>query len=203
MHLPTLLILSTQCILCTATALAQSRSIPPKISTEAKKLSVFVGKWTAEGAIKPGPMGPGGEMLITRSCNWTYDGIGVLCHGTDTIPGVGKVSHVILMSYDAHTSDYVLFNASNMGHIRICRGTVRGDVWTWTGEHTMGSQRMQLRLTQKWTSKDTFDFKDEGGTDANSMTVTTDGKGTRVRTPPGHALRNKSAANISRPAGLH
>jgi uncharacterized protein DUF1579 len=204
MLLPTLLILSTQCILCTATALAQSRSAPPKISAEAKKLSVFVGKWTAEGEIKPGPMGPGGEMLITRSCNWTYDGIGVLCHEIDTIPGVGKVSHVILMSYDAHTSDYVLFNASNMGHIRICRGMVSGDVWTWTGEHTMGSQRMQLRLTQKWTSKDSFDFKDEGGTDANSMTVTTDGKGTRVRTPAGKALRNKSsAATISHPAGLH
>jgi hypothetical protein len=185
MHLRTLLGLSVQLILCTAATLAQGRSAPPNIGPEVKRLSVFVGKWTAEGELKPGPMGPGGKMPITRSCNWTYDGIGILCHEIDTIPGMGIVSHVILMSYDAHAGDYVLFNASNMGHIWICRGTVNGDVWTWTGEHTMGGQTMLLRLTQKWTSKDSFDFQDEGGPDAKSMTVTTDGKGTRAKMSAG------------------
>ena len=31
--------------------------------------------------------------------------------------------------------------------------------------HTMGGQTLHLRLTQKWTSKDTFDFRDESGSD--------------------------------------
>lgn len=80
----------------------------------------------------------------------------------------------------------MLFNASNLGHVWICRGIVNGDVWTWTGEHTMDGQTMHLRLTPKWTSKDSFDFKDEGGADADSMTVTTEGKGTRVKIDSGN-----------------
>ena len=187
MHRRTLLVLSAQLLLCTAATLAQGRSAPPDMGSAVKKLSVFVGKWAASGEIKPGPMGPGGKMPIVRSCDWTYDRIGILCHETDTIPGMVKVSHVLLMSYDTDAGDYVLFNASNMGHIWICRGTVKGDVWTWTGEHTMGGHTMHLRLRQKWTSKDSFDFQDEDGPDASSMTITTSGKGTRVKMSAGNA----------------
>lgn len=105
MCLRTLLVLSTQIVLFTAATIAQDRATPPKTTPEVKKLSVFVGKWTAEGELKPGPMGPGGKMPIARFCDWTYDGIGVLCRETDTVPGMGKVAHIILMSYDAHAGD--------------------------------------------------------------------------------------------------
>jgi hypothetical protein len=187
MRLGTVMVLSAEIVLSAAATLAQDRPSPPKTSAEAKRLGVFVGKWTAEGELKPGPMGPGGKMPITRTCDWTYDGIGLLCREIDTIPGMGKVSHVILISYDAHAGDYVLFNASNLGHIWICRGTVNADTWTWTGQHTMDGETMYLRLTQKWTSKDSFDFKDEGGPAADSMTVRTEGKGTRVTRYAGNA----------------
>jgi hypothetical protein len=46
---------------------------------------------------------------------------------------------------------------------------------------------MYLRLTQKWTSKDSIDFRDEGGPAADSMTVMTDGKGTRLTASAGNA----------------
>ena len=46
---------------------------------------------------------------------------------------------------------------------------------------------MYLRLTQKWTSKEPFDFKDDGGPAADSMTVMTEGKGTRVTRYAGNA----------------
>jgi hypothetical protein len=187
MRLCAVMVLAAQIVLSTAATMAQDRLAPPKTGPDAERLSVFVGKWTAEGEAKPGPMGPGGKMPITRSCDWSFDRIGLLCRETDTIPGMGEVSHVILISYDAHAGNYVLFNASNLGHIWICRGTVIGDTWTWTGEHMMDGQTMHLRFTQKWTSKDSFDFKDEGGPTADSMTVTTSGKGTRVKTYAGSA----------------
>jgi hypothetical protein len=38
------------------------------------------------------------------------------------------------------------------------------------------------------SDKDSFDFKGEGGPAADSMTVTTGGKGTRVKTSAGNAL---------------
>jgi hypothetical protein len=39
----------------------------PKPAPELKKLNYFAGRWTAEGDIKPGPMGSGGNcrFLIT------------------------------------------------------------------------------------------------------------------------------------------
>jgi hypothetical protein len=51
----------------------------------------------------------------------------------------------------------------------------------------MGGQTIHLRLAQKWASKDSFDFKVESGPDADPMTVTTDGKGPRVKSDAGNA----------------
>ena len=45
------------------------------------------------------------------------------------------------------------------------------------------------RLTRKYSSKNSFEFKDEAGENANSMSVMTEGKGTRV-SPSGSVARN-------------
>jgi hypothetical protein len=98
MRLCTVMVLSAQIALCTAVTIAQDRLAPPKTGPEVKRVSVFVGKSTAEEELKSGPMGPGGKTPITRSCDWTFDRIGLLCRETDTIPDMGEVSHVILIS---------------------------------------------------------------------------------------------------------
>ena len=38
----------------------------PKPGPEHARLGYFVGKWKAEGEMKPGPMGPGGKMTVSR-----------------------------------------------------------------------------------------------------------------------------------------
>jgi hypothetical protein len=58
-----------------------------------------------------------------------------------------------------------------------------GDTWTWNGEATRNGKTILLRFTMKWTSKDSFDFKNGVGPNADSMQVMMDGKETRV-TPP-------------------
>jgi len=169
--------------LCTTTALAQGPAGPPKPGPEVKKLGVFVGKWTAVGDVKPGGMGPGGKMTGTSSCEWISGGFGVLCRETATVPAMGKITDVGLLSYDANAKTYVLFQVNNMGATWILRGTMDGDTWAWTGEDTVDSKTMQLRFTVKWTSKDSYDFKNEAGPNADSMAMMMDGKGTRVTAP--------------------
>jgi hypothetical protein len=52
MGLCTVMVLSAQIVLCTTATMAQDRFAPPKTGPEVKRLSVFVGKWTAEGELK-------------------------------------------------------------------------------------------------------------------------------------------------------
>jgi len=53
----------------------------------------------------------------------------------------------------------------------------------WTGQDTEDGKTMQLRFTVKWTSKDSYDFKNEAGPNVDSMAVMMDGKGTRMTLP--------------------
>jgi hypothetical protein len=41
---------------------------------EQKRLGYFVGKWTGDGDVKPGPMGPGGKMTSTDECHGSRAG---------------------------------------------------------------------------------------------------------------------------------
>src|SRR5262252_7185123 len=93
---------------------------------------------------------------------------------------MGTVSHVVLLSYDVKGQNYVRFDASSFGRVCISHGTVDGDTWTWNGEHSMNGATRSYRLTRKYSSKNSFEFKDETGENANSMSVITEGKGTRV-----------------------
>lgn len=49
---------------------AAQASSPQKPGPEHQRLGFFVGRWKAEGEIKPGPMGPGGKMTGTDTA-WT------------------------------------------------------------------------------------------------------------------------------------
>ena len=42
----------------TAFVLAQAPAAPPKPAPEAKNLEYFVGKWSVESNVEPGPLGP-------------------------------------------------------------------------------------------------------------------------------------------------
>lgn len=72
---------------------------------------------------------------------------------------------------------------NNWGAIWTARGTLDGDTRTWTSQDTVDGKTMLLRFIQKWTSKDSYDFKNDVGADANSMKVMMDGKETRVTAP--------------------
>src|SRR5262245_59022983 len=57
-----------------------------KPGPEHERLGYFVGKWTTEGEIKPSPMGPGGKMTSTDTCEWFDGHFSVVCHSTGKSP---------------------------------------------------------------------------------------------------------------------
>ena len=42
----------------------------PGPTAEHKLLAKWVGNWSGEGEMKPGPFGPGGKMTWTEECDW-------------------------------------------------------------------------------------------------------------------------------------
>lgn len=179
-HRASLAVRTLMLVVCATMALAQAPSAPPKPGPEVKQLGVFVGKWTAAGDVKPSPMGPGGKMTGTESCEWISGGFGVLCRETATIPGMGELTGVGVLAYDPDAKNYAFSQVNNWGAVWIGRGTVNGDTWTWTSESTADGKPILLRFTMKWTSPDSYDFKNEIGPSVDSMRVMMDGKETRV-----------------------
>ena len=69
-----------------ASVVAAQAPAAPKPGPEHARLAYFVGKWKTEGEMKPGPMGPGGKMSGTDTCEW-YDGhFSVVCRSEGTGP---------------------------------------------------------------------------------------------------------------------
>lgn len=52
----------------------------PKPAPELNKLDYFVGTWTADGDIKPGPMGSGGQFTGTNRVQWMDGGFFLVTH---------------------------------------------------------------------------------------------------------------------------
>ncbi len=169
-------------VLCYATALAQTEPAQPKPGPEAQKLGIFIGKWKIEGDLPPGAMGtPGGKTSGTASCESISEGFGVLCRETVPMPGSrGDLTDVYILAYDDEAKNYFFSQVSAGGAVWVGHGTVNGDTWVWIVDSTIDGKPIHVRFTNKWTSADSFDFKNEIGTKADSMTVMMAGKQIRV-----------------------
>src|SRR5690349_9072104 len=82
------------------TAIAQEPAGLPRPSPEHKKLGVFVGTWKDEAELKPGPLGSGGRMSLTETCDWFTAGFNIVCH-TDTTGFLGDLKTLSVLTYDA------------------------------------------------------------------------------------------------------
>jgi hypothetical protein len=134
----------------------------PKPGPEHKRLGYFVGKWTTEGEMKPGPMGPGGKMKSTDSCEWFEGQFSVVCRSEGTSP-MGPTKNIGILGYSPEEKVYTYYGVdnSNMTMASVPRGTVRGDTWTYTDESTWGGQKVKSRVTIKELSPTKYTFKME------------------------------------------
>jgi hypothetical protein len=134
----------------------------PKPGPEQARLGYFVGKWTAEGEMKPGPMGPGGKMTSSDDCEWFEGRFSVICHSEGTTP-MGPSKSIGILGYSPEEKVYTYYGVdnTNMTMASVPRGTVRGDTWTYNDEGTMGGKKVKTRVTIKELSPTAYTFKME------------------------------------------
>jgi hypothetical protein len=163
-------------------ALAAQTPEAPKPSPEHARLGYFVGKWTAEGEVKPGPMGPGGKMTSTDTCEWFEGRFSVICRSEGTTP-MGPSKNLGILGYSTEEKVYTYYGVdnSNMTMASVPRGTVRGDTWTYTDEGTMGGKKFKSRVMIKELSPTAYTFRMEmQGPDGKWMPMV-ESKNTKVQ----------------------
>ena len=134
----------------------------PKPGPEHARLGYFVGKWNAEGDIKPGPMGPGGKMNSTDTCEWYEGRFSVICRYEGNGPmGASKGMGILGYSAEEKVYAYYAVDNTNMAMASVPKGTVRGDTWTYTDEAVMGGQKVKSRVTIKELSPTAYTFRYE------------------------------------------
>lgn len=142
-----------------AAAAAQASQQPPKPGPEHQRLGYFVGKWTSEGEMKPSPMGPGGKVTMTDSCEWFDGRFAVICHSEGKTP-MGPNKSVGIMSYSSEERVYTYYAVDNSGMTMasVPRGSVQGNTWTYNDESMMGGQKVKSRVTLKELSPTAYTF---------------------------------------------
>jgi hypothetical protein len=135
---------------------------PSKPGPEHARLGYFVGKWTGEGEMKPGPMGPGGKMTSSDDCQWFEGHFSVVCHSTAKMP-TGTSKSIGILGYSPEEKVYTYYGVDNtsMTMASVPKGTIQGDTWTYNDEGMMGGQKMKTRVTIKEVSPKEYTFKME------------------------------------------
>jgi len=158
----------------------QSQMPMPKPGPELKKLDYFVGTWTMDGDLKPGPMGPGGKMTGTERIEWMDGGFFLTSH-SDFKSAMGDGTGLAVMGYNAEDKVYTYDEYNSVGDAEHSKGTVDGDTWTWTSDGKMGAQTMKPRFTMKILSPASYSFKYEMSRDGTSWSTLMDGKSTKSK----------------------
>lgn len=133
-----------------------------KPGPEHARLGYFVGKWSAEGEMKPGPMGPGGKFTASDNCEWFEGRYSVICRSEGTMP-TGKSKSIGILGYSPEEKVYTYYGVDNssMTMASVPRGTLQGDTWTYHDEGTMGGQKYKSRVTIKELTPTSYTFRME------------------------------------------
>jgi uncharacterized protein DUF1579 len=156
---------------------ARAQSDTPKPAPERKKLDYFVGTWSAEGEIKPGPFGAGGKFTGINRVRW-MDGGFFLVTQSEFNGALGEGTETAYMGYDSSEKIYTYDSFNSLGEADHAKGNVDGDTWTWLSETRVGPTALKGRLTLQVLSARSYKFKFETSPDGNTWTTLLEGKDT-------------------------
>ena len=163
------------------TFLAQQKMEMPKPGPEHQKLAAFVGNWTFEGEMKPGPMGPGGKMTGTDRIQWLPGNFFVERRFEGKGP-MGEMKGVEILGYDSAKKTYTANFFDSMGGMGSATMTLSGDTWTVTGTGSMGGMTMHDRCTLAFgAGMSTLTVKCEMSADGNKFAPSFEGKATKAK----------------------
>ncbi len=165
---------------CAALVSAQKPEMP-KPGPEHQRLGAFVGNWTIEGEVKPGPMGPGGKMTGTDRIEWT-PGNFFLQRSYQGKSPMGEMQGLEILAYDGAKKVYTFNSFDSLGMMGSGTLTVKGSTWTSTGTATIGTTTMRDRCTLEFgAGGSTLMIKCEMSTDGKAWTPTFEGRATKTK----------------------
>ena len=143
----------------TAAVTAQEPEMP-KPGPEHKAISAFAGKWSFEGKADDGPMGPGGPVTFTETCEMFEGGFALVCRSEGKDP-MGPTKAISIMSYDPEKKAYTYYAVQSGYPAFTATGKNVGKAWNWETVSKMGDQTMNTAVTITLTSptSQTFDLK--------------------------------------------
>ena len=150
----------------------------PKPGPEHKRLQYFVGNWSMDAEMKPGPMGPGGKMTGTENCSWFDGKYAVVCKDSGTSP-MGAMKGMGVITYDREDKMYEYFGIDSMGMSEKAEGKYENDGYVYTNEGKMNGKTYKGRYTMSNMKPDSYDFKYEMSEDGNTWNTAMEGKNTR------------------------
>ena len=163
-----------------AAVIAQTQEMP-KPGPEHQRLGAFVGNWTFEGEMKPGPMGPGGKVTGADRIEWVPGHFFVQRSYQGKSP-MGDMQGLEIFAYDAAKKVYTYTSFDSMGMMGSGTMTVKDNTWTTTGTSTMGDATMRDRCTLDFgAAGSTLAIKCEVSTDGKAWTPTFEGKATKAK----------------------
>jgi len=160
----------------------------PKPPPEVEKLSYFIGPWTTEGEIKPGPMGAGGAVQGREMCRWMPGKFFVGCMVESKSP-TGTMQIEAMMGYDADKKVYKWWSFDNLGQAESATGTLKDGTWTWLGNSKVGDKVIQTRYTISDTTPDGYVTRWESSPDGKAWTPLMTGKVSKMAPPPRSVAR--------------
>ena len=167
-------------VVSTAIAVGAQAPAPPKPGPEQQALAAFVGNWTFNGDMKPGPMGPGGKMTGTDRIAWLPGGFFVERKFKGNMAGM-DMEGTEIYGYDSIKKVYTFSGFDSMGGMGTGTMTVKGSVWTANGTANMGGQLSMERCTLTFGAGNmTLDVKCSASTDGGkTYAPTVEGKATK------------------------
>jgi hypothetical protein len=163
-----------------AAVMAQKQEMP-KPGPEHQRLGAFVGNWTFEGEIKPGPMGPGGKMTGTDRIEWAPGNFFVQRSYQGKSP-MGEIQGLEIFAYDGAKKVYTFNAFDSLGMMGSGTMTVKNNTWTATGTSTMGDATMHDRCALEFgAGGSTLAIKCEMSTDGKTWNPTFEGKATKTK----------------------
>jgi hypothetical protein len=169
------------CSIHVGAVIAQKPEGLPKPGPEHQRLAAFVGNWTIEGDMKPGPMGAGGKMTGTDRIDWVPGNFFIqrLYQGKSPM---GEMQGLEILGYDAARKVYTFNSFDSLGMRGSGTLTVKGNTWTSTGTATMGTAVIHDRCTLDFgAGATTLTVKCDMSTDGKSWTPTFEGKATKTK----------------------
>ena len=171
-------VMSLVVALAVGSASVGGQAAKPTPGPEHKRIGYFAGQWSFQGEIKDSPLGPGGKMTATETCDWFAGGFQLVCRTKGTGPkgpGTGQA----IMSYDPARKAYTYYAMSSHGDNIFVRGQVQGKVWTWAEEMSMDGKKMKIVATVTEETATSYSFKLEVAVEGGPLTVIEQGKATK------------------------